>query len=231
MVSCFCNNKIIESFDTFNNRNNSQCPSCKSCERHRFVLFFFNKNNIFFEKTLHFAPETQLNKLFTSISKNYICGDIDIQKYKNPNIIYIDITNIPFKNEFDCIFASHILEHIIDDRKAMKEIYDALVFNGSFIALIPQKFSLKTTYEDSTIVTENDRLKHFGQNDHVRWYGLDFSQRLKDAGFYIKIHYVEGAEQYINNMIYDEKNQLATNEEAKNYSFLKSDIIYECIKK
>jgi len=230
MVSCFCNNKIIDSFDTFNNRQNAQCPSCKSLERHRFVVYFFYKNNINFEKTLHIAPEQQLSKLFTSISKNYICGDIDPKRYKNPNIIYMDVTNIQFKNEFDCIFASHILEHIIDDRKAMKEIYDALVFNGIFIALVPQKFSLKTTYEDSTIITENDRLKHFGQKDHVRWYGLDFSQRLKEAGFYIKIHYVEDVKECINNMFYDEKNQLVTNEDAKNHGFLKGDIIYECIK-
>ena len=230
MVSCFCNNKIIDSFNSFNIRNNAQCPSCKSLERHRFVMFFFNKNNINFEKTLHIAPESQLTNLFTSISKNYICGDINPKRYKIPNIIQLDVTNIHFKNEFDFIFASHILEHIIDDRKAIKEIYNALVVKGRFITLVPQKLTLNTTYEDYSIVSEEDRKIHFGQKDHVRWYGLDFSQRLKDVGFYIKVHYVEGIEQYINNMIYDEKHQLATNEDSKKFRFLQNDIIYECIK-
>jgi predicted SAM-dependent methyltransferase len=229
MVSCFCN-KIVKSFDVFNKRNNAQCPSCKSLERHRLVTLFFNKLNIKFNKLLHFAPEAQLSKLFTSISKNYICGDINPKQYKIPNIISIDITNIKYKNEFDCIFASHILEHIIDDRKAIQEIYNALDFNGRFFALVPQRFSSKATYEDLSIVSEKDRTIHFGQHDHVRWYGLDFSQRLKDAGFYIKIHYIEESEQYVNQMIYDEKHQLASNEDAKNYGFLMSDIIYECIK-
>lgn len=230
MVSCFCNNEIIDSFNSFNKRNNAQCPSCKSLERHRFVMFFFNKHNINFEKTLHIAPESQLTNLFTSISKNYICGDINPKGYKIPNIIKLDATNIPFKNEFDFIFASHILEHIIDDRKSIKEIYNALVVKGRFITLVPQKFTLNTTYEDDSIVSEEDRKIHFGQKDHVRWYGLDFSQRLKDAGFYIKVHYVEGIKQHINNMIYDEKYQLATNEDSNKFRFSQNDIIYECIK-
>ena len=230
MPSCFCNNKIIDTFNRFNNRNNAQCPSCGSLERHRSIVLFFNTNNIKCNKLLHFAPETQLSKLFTSISKNYICGDIDPKRYKISNIIKIDITNIPYKNEFDYIVASHVLEHIIDDRKAIKEIYNALVSNGRFIALIPQKFTSKLTYEDHSIVSESDRLKYFGQRDHVRWYGLDFSQRLKDAGFYVKIHYLEECEKYIDEMIYDEKYQFASNEDAKKYGLIKNDIIYECIK-
>jgi len=231
MVSCFCNDKILESFDSFNSRLNAQCPSCKSLERHRLTAYFLNKHNLSFEKTLHFAPEPQLYKLFSSISKKYICGDMSTEKFKIPNIIKIDITNIPFRKEFDFIYASHILEHIIDDTKAMTEIYNALVENGRFIALVPQKLSLKTTYEDATIVSEEEREKHFGQKDHVRWYGLDFTQRLKDVGFYIKIHYIEGMKEYIDNMICDEKVQLANNEELKKFGFFRSDIIYECIKK
>jgi predicted SAM-dependent methyltransferase len=230
MSSCFCNNKIIDSFQVFNKRNNALCPLCKSLERHRSVVLFFNNNNIRFNKLLHFAPEAQLNKLFISISNKYICGDIDPKQYKIPNIIKIDITNIPYKNEFDCIFASHVLEHIIDDRKAIKEIYNALVSNGRFIALIPQKLTSKSTYEDLSIVSETDRIKHFGQRDHVRCYGLDFSQRLKDAGFYVKIHYVEACKEYINKMIYDETKQFASNDDAKKYGLLINDIIYECIK-
>jgi predicted SAM-dependent methyltransferase len=231
MVSCFCNNKIIKSFNPFNKKNNRSCPSCESLERHRFVHFLLNKSNINFEKTLHIAPEKQLNKLFRSISKQYICGDINPKRYRIPNVIQLDVTNIPFKNEFELVFASHILEHIIEDRKAIKEIYNALVFNGRFITLIPQKLTLKTTYEDNSIVTEKDRITHFGQKDHVRWYGLDFSQRLKDAGFYIKLYYVEGVEQYINDMIHDEKIQLATKEDLEHFGFYENDIIYECIKK
>jgi predicted SAM-dependent methyltransferase len=231
MVLCFCNNKVIESFGPFNKRNNAECPTCKSLERQRFVMFFLKQTNYNFERTLHIAPEQQLVKLFKSISKNYVCGDINPSKYRIDNIIQLDVTNIPFKNVFNLVFASHILEHIIDDRKAIKQIYDALAVNGKFITLVPQQLKLKKTYEDYSIVTEEDRLKHFGQKDHVRWYGLDFSERLKDVGFYVKVHYIESIEQDINNIVCDEKNQLANNKDSKDFGFLDNDIIYECTKK
>ena len=231
MVSCFCNNKIIGSFAPFNKRSNAQCLTCKSLERHRFVMFYFKKNNYKFEKTLHIAPEQQLVKLFKSISKNYVCGDIDPSRYRIDNIIKLDVTNIPFKNMFNLVFASHILEHIIEDRKAIKQIYDALAVNGKFITLVPQELKSSKTYEDYSIVTEADRLKHFGQRDHVRLYGLDFSQRLKEVGFHVKIHYIESAEQDISNIICDEKIQLANNNDSKNFGFIANDIIYECTKK
>lgn len=231
MVRCFCNNKEIESFELFNKRNNARCLNCKSLERHRFVTFFLTKTNMQFKKLLHIAPEKPLIKLFTSISNEYICGDIDPARFTIPNIIHIDATNIPFKNEFDCIFASHVLEHIIDDTKAMKEIYNALTQNGRFIALVPQRFSREKTYEDASIVTEEARQQHFGQKDHVRWYGLDFTKRLKDAGFYINAHYSAGSEQYVINMSCDEKIQIASRDDLITYGFSTSDIIYECIKK
>ena len=231
MVRCFCNNLEIESFDPFNKRTNARCPSCGTLERHRFVIFFLTNTKMQFKKLLHFAPEKQLNKLFTSISKEYICGDINPARYRIPNIIRVDITSVPFKNEFDCIFASHVLEHIIEDRKAMKEIYNALAKNGRFFAWVPQRFSREETYEDASIVTEEDRVQHFGQKDHVRWYGLDFTKRLQEAGFYVKVNYAAGSEKYLVNMSCDEKNKIASEEDVIKYRFSTSDIIYECIKK
>ncbi len=45
------------------------------------------------------------------------------------------------------------------------------------------KNSLEKTYEDFTIKDPKDRQKHFGQYDHVRWYGMDYFDRLRNAGF------------------------------------------------
>ena len=190
-------------------------------------MFFFEKYKYNFNNTLHFAPEKVLYNLFKKNSKNYICADICPQ---NKNIIKLDVTNLQFSNKFDFVFASHILEHIIEDRLAMSEIYKSLTSGGRFITMVPQKFTLKSTYEDNTIISSEDRLKHFGQKDHVRYYGLDFSQRLKDIGFYIKVYYIEDMEDNINNMIFDEKIIIATKIDKEKYGFLSQDIIYECIK-
>jgi hypothetical protein len=59
--------------------------------------------------------------------------------------------------------------------------------NGIAIILVPQKFTLTKTYEDESIVTQEERLKHFGDKDHVRYYGLDFIERLTSAGFTVDI--------------------------------------------
>ena len=225
-TTIFYSNKFLD----YNNRKNVMCPGCGSLERHRVIMYFLNKYKLNFNDTLHIAPEKILSSRLKKISKNYICGDIQPQQYNIENIIKLDVTNLQFSNKFDFVFASHILEHIIDDRLAISEIYKSLIKGGRFITMIPQKFTLKSTYEDNTITSGEDRIKHFGQSDHVRWYGLDFSQRLKDAGFYIKLYYLEEIEEHIQNMYFDEKIIISNKEENEKYGFGNRNIIYECIK-
>jgi len=232
MSICLCNNPNY-GFKDFKNRAKVQCYSCNSVERHRLIMLFFKNYKYNFNNTLHIAPENALIDLLKANSKNYICGDINPLVYKKKNIknvIKLDVTKLKYSNKFDLVFASHILEHIIDDKLAMSEIYKSLTIGGRFITMIPQKFELKSTYEDSTIISESDRLKHFGQKNHVRWYGLDFSQRLKEAGFYIKVYYIEDNEKNISNMVYDEKIMIATKIDKDKYALQSGNIIYECIK-
>jgi ubiquinone/menaquinone biosynthesis C-methylase UbiE len=70
-----------------------------------------------------------------------------------------------------------------NDKQAMKELYRVLKPNGVAILQVPISRILKKTYEDFSIVTPKERLKAFGQRDHVRIYGQDYVQRLKVAGF------------------------------------------------
>ena len=125
----------------------------------------------------------------------------------------------------------------------MKEIYRVLKPKKSAIIIIPQNCALTNTYEDFSITDPDKRKKHFGQSDHVRWYGLDFTKRLKSAGFYIKIHYFKEKENDINKMFYNEKSLFAIKNEKNEhyqqyipthcitkYNFNVHNIIYECIK-
>lgn len=228
---CFCNNKEIVSFTSFNTRSNAQCPECKSLERHRMVALFLKNNKFVFQNTLHIAPEQCMIQWLKPISKNYVCGDIHPTRYsKLTPVQYLDITNMPFINTFDCVFASHILEHIVDDMLAMREVYKSLTKGGRFITMVPQKLSLTKTYENKAIVSEKDRLKHFGQEDHVRWYGLDFSQRLKNAGFHVNIYYMEDSKADVERMYYDNKYTIGTKADQALYGIPKNNILYECIK-
>ena len=101
-------------------------------------------------------------------------------------------TKISFQdNSFDIIFCSHVLEHIPDDRLAMRELYRVLKPNGFAILQVPIKdvFNgrvIEKTYEDFSITTPEGKEKAFGQNDHVRVYGRDFKERVSSVGFQVK---------------------------------------------
>jgi ubiquinone/menaquinone biosynthesis C-methylase UbiE len=88
-------------------------------------------------------------------------------------------------NHFDCIICYHILEHIVDDRQAMKELFRVLKPNGWAILQSPVDMTRETTLEDSRITTPEGRRNLFGQDDHVRVYGRDYIERLREAGFSI----------------------------------------------
>ncbi|MGI9534995.1 MAG: class I SAM-dependent methyltransferase, partial [Thermodesulfobacteriota bacterium] len=168
-------------------RKDALCFFCGSLERHRLVYIFlktktdlFSSNN---KKMLHIAPEGSLGRMFQShLGNSYLSADLN-----SPHVmVKMDIQDIKFDDcAFDIIFCSHVLEHVPDDIKAMKEFYRVLKCGGFAIIQVPVK--LEHTYEDPSTTDQTERLEHFGQEDHVRKYGLDFTDRLKNAGFAVEV--------------------------------------------
>nr|WP_289847887.1 class I SAM-dependent methyltransferase [Aliiglaciecola lipolytica] len=136
-------------------------------------------------KVLHFAPETVLSRKLKSIFSHYITADLNA---KNVDMT-IDMTDIPFPDEhFDLIIANHVLEHIPDDKKALNELKRVLKsMSGLAILQVPISLNSEQTYEDFSIDTDEGRLHAFGQEDHVRLYGNDYGDRLKQAGFDVQV--------------------------------------------
>ena len=168
-------------------RNNVLSPSTYSLERHRLLWLFLKNETSFFKaklKVLHFAPESALMNQFKKL-KNLSYDTIDL----NSPIadIKADICDLPFlDNSYDFILCNHVLEHIIDDNKAMRELYRVLKKNGIGIFQVPMDYNRDTTYEDFSVTNKKERNKLFGQYDHVRIYGLDFFNRLQKAGFSVE---------------------------------------------
>jgi len=163
------------------------CPFCGSSSRNRrlwkILVSDFLKSDI---RILHFSPSRSIKRFLSKDpSLNYITsdflGEFDAEKHYN-------ITNISEgDNSFDLIICYHILEHIDDDRAAMKELYRILKKGGSCIIQTP--FKDGEIYEDDIIKTAEDRLKYFGQEDHVRIYSVDgLKDRLIQSGFEVKVH-------------------------------------------
>jgi hypothetical protein len=167
-------------------RADAECVHCGALERHRFLWIFLNSHTDTFDgrgkKFLHVAPERCFQeRLKARLGESYLTADLF-----NPRaMIRMDITDIKLEDEsIDNIYCSHVLEHVLEDRKAMKEFHRILKPDGWAILLVPM--STTPTFEDPSIVDPQERLKYFGQEDHVRQYGPDYVDRLEEAGFKVK---------------------------------------------
>lgn len=188
---CPCCERAFPSFLPFAipSAFNILCPQCNSLPRHRMLWMYLMEKkkiqalgNI---KILHFAPEGVLQNFFASLPNvTYVTADFYMDNVTHK----MDITDIKFEdNSFDVIVCIHVLEHIVDDNKAMEELFRVLKPGGWALLQSPMRLSLERTYEDSSIVSEEERFKHFGQHDHVRIYGKDYGERLERAGFKLTI--------------------------------------------
>ncbi len=169
-------------------RQNVLCPFCRSTDRERLVyLYLLHKTDIFdkHKNLLYVAPEPSvLNMLRTKAPIDCIAADIAPEN----GMVKVDITDIGFPdNSFDVILCNHVLEHIIDDRKAISELYRTLKPGGWAILQVPLSLTLKNTYEDASITTIRGREEAFGQEDHVRVYARDYEDRLVQAGFRLRV--------------------------------------------
>lgn len=175
-------------------REEAQCVHCHSLERHRFVWLYFQSQTDLFDRrekrVLHVAPETALEPLLRArLGTSYLTADI-----ADPHVaVKMDITDIQYPDDsFDVIYCSHVLEHIPEDRKAMRELLRVLKPEGWAVLLVP--IVGDTTYEDPSITDPAERLKAFGLEDHVRQYGRDYVERLREAGFTVRV--IEAADLY-----------------------------------
>ena len=66
-------------------------------------------------------------------------------------------------------------------------MYRILKYNGISILQVPINVKRENTFEDLSIKSKIQREKYFGQYDHVREYGLDFKDRVEQAGFKVEM--------------------------------------------
>lgn len=168
-------------------RDNVLSPGTLSLERHRLLWLYLTHETDFFSaplKVLHFAPEQAFYKRFKRLKNlEYITTDLNSPLAT----VKADICNLPFKdNTFDRILCNHVLEHISDDKKAMQELYRVMKPGGWGVFQIPQDRNRAYTLEDDTVTSPEERARLFGQYDHVRSYGLDYADRLRNVGFTVR---------------------------------------------
>lgn len=173
----------LRRFQTLEN-GNLLCPICGSLPRTRRLWILLNELVEDQINVLDFSPHRALYRAMKE-KKNISYTATDFESQFLADVKY-DITSIDAPdNTFNLIICYHILEHITEDKKAMSELYRVLKRGGFLLIQTPFADALK---EDSSIVEPNERLKHFGQEDHVRIYSIDvLVQRLQSVGFYVEV--------------------------------------------
>lgn len=165
-------------------KDNRLCPKCLSLERHRLMyLYLKNKTNFFNNNydVLHIAPEQPFLKRFRKLKNlNYTTADLN-SPIADIKLDLMDASNIP-DNSYDIIICNHVLEHVDDANIALSEIYRMLKKGGFCILLVPIDINVKT-FEDPSITDPKERERLFGQYDHVRQFGYDYPDYIKNAGF------------------------------------------------
>lgn len=165
-------------------RANAICPGCRSLERHRLLLSVLEK--LWIDGTLgrggrmlHVAPEPALAAAFMR-DFDYTSIDLDGSRAMQA----MDLTALKFADQsFDAIVCNHVLEHIPDDRMAIAELHRVTKVGGWGSLQVPMQGDV--TQEDLSITDPQERLRRYGQTDHVRLYGRDFLDRLAAVGFQV----------------------------------------------
>lgn len=187
---CGCQRRKFLPYGYVTSRENALCPNCLSLERHRLLwLWLVRESDIgrgamALPKMLHIAPEVALmrkfKKMYASTPDRYVTADLESPLAD----MHFDVQQIPLEAEsFDAVICNHIMEHVEDDGKALRELYRIMRRGGWGVILSPVELEREKTFEDDTITDPAERTRIFGQYDHRRIYGRDYAARLREAGF------------------------------------------------
>jgi SAM-dependent methyltransferase len=171
-------------------RIDARCPRCGSAERYRLLALWLDRDGASLRQAnvLHFAPEAGLASLLKTRVGRYQSADIAPGRAD----LVLNIEAIAAAEaSYDCVVCSHVLEHV-DDKKALAEIYRVLKPGGIALIMLPVIEGWATTYENPQVTSPEDRKRHYGQSDHVRWYGADVRDRIRAAGFALSEFTAEG---------------------------------------
>ncbi len=169
-------------------RPHALCPRCSSLERHRLLwLFLAERTPLLREplRLLYLAPEEHLQRRLRALpGLTYVSGDLASRH----TMVRLDLQRLPMRDAgFDAAICSHVLEHVRDLAAALGELRRVLRPGGWALLQSPIDASRTESFEDPLITSPAERLRAFGQEDHVRVFGRDYPERLRAAGFDVDV--------------------------------------------
>ncbi len=122
-----------------------ECPQCGRHDRHRLMRLVMDTpaaEELFNgARVLHCAPEPEMRAWMDRLgARCVVSGDLDPFMYvlAPPPKTAADLTALPFRDgAFDAVVHVHVLEHIMDDRAALREIRRVLRPGGAMLMMVP----------------------------------------------------------------------------------------------
>jgi SAM-dependent methyltransferase len=175
------------------NPDNYSCPHCGATDRDRLYALYCTRyfptiTSSSTVKVVDFAPSPPLSTFIRNLvgrlpyRVSYVTADLFRQDVDD-KVDIMDM-NLYGDSSVDFFICSHVLEHVEDDRKALRELYRILRQGGQGILIVPIILTIDDIDEDPSVTDEAERLRRFGQFDHVRLYSKPgFLARVEEAGF------------------------------------------------
>jgi SAM-dependent methyltransferase len=190
-VTCPCCGASFAGYLPSGGRPNTACPGCGARERHRAIAPFLRATIEPGMRVLHFAPEPWITHILLSLGIEYTAADLYPDgRYisRGVEVVRADISDQPFTDAaFDVAIVSHVLEHVVDDERAARELHRVLVPGGHLIAQHPYDPERDRTFSDPSVTDPAERLRLFNQEDHVRIYGRDVFALFERVGFAVTV--------------------------------------------
>jgi SAM-dependent methyltransferase len=173
-------NRFHDYFEVVRTHRNVECPQCASHPRHRALFLWAKSENRFTNKQgvgLVFAPERAFVPIWASASSLRVFG-LDIRPRRNLSL-RADLCSLPIMNDsIDLQWCHHVLEHIENDGRAIRELYRVLrPVTGELILSVPMQIGRKT---------REYGYSNKGESGHWRIYGDDLIDRIYECGFTVE---------------------------------------------
>lgn len=186
-----CNFCQSESFIAFQGREGETCGTCGSMRRHRVALEVYRRKGLLTPaeegkiiRVLHLAPEYLLRKEIQSVvGGGYISADPNPSAYGTAQCLRLsfpDAFDVFPADYFDYIVHNHVMEHIPGSfRELLISFASILKPWGYHIFSVPGPVMNANTEEGGEFLSnDEERLRRFGQADHVRQFGKDLPEVL-----------------------------------------------------
>ena len=184
-------------------RQHVECPQCGALERHRVqylvVMDLLAGWDVSKLKMLHFAPEPFFRKIFSSRFGRYETADLCMKGVDH----HVDLQKLPFADAtYDFVFASHVLEHVPDDKKAIQEIRRILKPGGLAVLPVPVVAEKTIEYPEAN--------PH--EAYHMRAPGLDYPEKFKPFFSRVETRTSESLPEKFQPFIYEDRTVWPTRE-------------------